>query len=72
MKYWRTDPYAWAKANPYRGPYSSAEEAERWCESIRRVHTDTFRVIKTESGFAVEQDIPNGPKRKNDDLRSHP
>ena len=60
MKYWRTDPYAWHKANPYAGPWPTKEEAERWCEAIRLVHMDVFRVIPVEGGFAVEQDMNNG------------
>ena len=53
MKYWKVDRYRWQEQNPYLGPYKTFEEAESYCEKIRKVHTDIFRVIE---GFGVEQD----------------
>ena len=60
MTYWRTDRSRFLETHPYEGPYPTREDAERWCENIRRVHTDTFRVISTPRGFEVEQDVKNG------------
>ena len=56
MKYWKVDRYRWQEQNPYLGPYKTLEEAESYCEKIRKAHKDFFSVIKTIEGFGVEQD----------------
>ena len=51
MKYWKTDRNRWLDTHPF-------DSSEAWCAEIRKVHTDTFRVVPVEGGFVVEQGVP--------------
>jgi hypothetical protein len=57
MTCWRADRTRFLATHPYEGPYPTRDEAERWCESIRRVHTDCFTVREKPEGFVVVQDV---------------
>ena len=39
-------------------PFKTVEEAEAMAQKYRMLSEDTFRVIKVEGGYGVEQDLP--------------
>jgi len=55
---WKTDRNRFLDKHPYRGPFSTYADAERWCMMVGEAHDDVFRVVRTDRGWEVEQDVP--------------